>query len=865
MNASAYSNSTFRTFSILKGKSSKLISSHRSSHLIHLKRHYLKQINNRRIGTGPLRSIQRGSMATKSNSSNSKKKTGVSSGASEETKTKFKLPQQFIVRPIDNNADNGQGVIEINAEVMKYLELKNDNFCMISREGEKGIVGISRALKDDSSQTNVIKVGKALRSVGNLLLGERVELKKVSKQPEYLKSVSVGTLQHLQISPVPLSFVTEIENRFNQSGILMPGMIFRSLQLDEKTLVDLIIFDVNQSLEELPDTYEAVLPNVPRTSDNSLISPDSVNKSFSKLSLSEHAQDIDNNYLSSPGLFKMKATNVFVTAESEPSSKYGLPHPVLYNAVGGLKKETSILKSTVEFPLHQPQLFTDFGINPPRGILLHGPPGTGKTMLLRCVANETDAHILTISGPSIVSKYLGETEAALRDIFNEAKRYQPSIIFIDEIDSLAPNRANDDSGEVESRVVATLLTLMDGMDGSGRLAVVAATNRPNSIDPALRRPGRFDQEIEISIPDVEARHDILRKQFSRMSKQRQLLSPEDISNIASKTHGYVGADLIALCRESVMKTIQRGLNENIERDDLKVGINDVLEAMADIRPSAMREIFLETPKVYWDDIGGQEELKQKMKEMIQLPLEAAETFAKLGVSAPKGVLLYGPPGCSKTLTAKALATESGINFLAVKGPEIFNKYVGESERAIREIFRKARAASPSIIFFDEIDALSPDRDSGSGTSAANHVLTSLLNEIDGVEELKGVIIVAATNRPDEIDPALLRPGRLDRHIYVGPPSYDARLQILQKCTKKFNIDTAIVDLKALAECTDGCSGAEVVLLCQEAGLAAIMEDTTTDKVEQRHFTKALAGISRGITPEMLEYYSAFAARSGISK
>ena len=253
-----------------------------------------------------------------------------------------------------------------------------------------------------------------------------------------------------------------------------------------------------------------------------------------------------------------------------------------------------------------------------------------------------------------------------------------------------------------------------------------------------------------------------------------------------------------------------------------------------------------------------------MKEMIQLPLEAAETFNKLGVSAPKGVLLYGPPGCSKTLTAKALATESGINFLAVKGPEIFNKYVGESEKAIREIFRKARAASPSIIFFDEIDALSPDRESGSGTSAANHVLTSLLNEIDGIEELKGVIIVAATNRPDEIDPALLRPGRLDRHIYVGPPDFDARLQILKKCTKNFNIDPLEVDLNALAESTDGCSGAEVVLLCQEAGLAAIMEDVNTSKVEQRHFTKALAGIARGITPEMLEYYSAFAARSGIS-
>lgn len=496
---------------------------------------------------------------------------------------------------------------------------------------------------------------------------------------------------------------------------------------------------------------------------------------------------------------------------------------------------------------------------------MHGPPGTGKTMLLRCVANASNAHVLSIDGPSIVSKYLGETESKLREIFNEAKKYQPAIIFIDEIDSIAPNRANDDSGEVESRVVATLLTLMDGTSSSGRIAVIAATNRPNAVDPALRRPGRFDQEIEIGIPDVDARFDILKKQFEKISTDKHTLSEGDIKSIASKTHGYVGADLTALCRESVMKTIQKALTENSTTDmtELKVGITDVESAMLEIRPSAMREIFLEMPKVYWSDIGGQEDLKRKMKEMIQLPLEAADTFAALGIKAPKGILLYGPPGCSKTLTAKALATESGVNFLAVKGPEIFNKYVGESERAIREIFRKARAASPSIIFFDEIDALSPDRD-GSSTSAANHVLTSLLNEIDGVEELNGVVIVAATNRPDEIDSALLRPGRLDRHVYVSPPDFNARLQILKKCTKNFDLDNTDELLNDLATRTDGCSGAEVVLLCQEAGLAAIMDDIHTKKVDANHFEVALQGISKCITPEMLDYYQEFASRSGIA-
>lgn len=768
-----------------------------------------------------------------------KKKSSGSSSASSDAKPKFKLPKSFIVRPLNSVEDKDAAYIEVSNEVMENLELKSNGLCVVSKEGENGIVAICRQSTDEIPVPNVMKVSKNLRSVGNILLGDRLELRKLASQPEYIKNITIGNLQGLEL---PVEALKVVERSLDKCGLLMPGMVFSSFEIGNDVLVDIIVVDIDKPTDELPDV--------------------------SKLSISENIEKdsvyTNMEYLSPPGIFKKGTSQMVLSNDTEANSRHNLPRPILYNAIGGLTKEISTLKSTVELPLHRPQLFTDFGIEPPRGILLHGPPGTGKTMLLRCVANETNAHVLTINGPSIVSKYLGETEAALRDIFNEAKRFQPSIIFIDEIDSLAPNRASDDSGEVESRVVATLLTLMDGMDGSGRLAVVAATNRPNSIDPALRRPGRLDQEIEISIPDVEARHDILKKQFARMSTKRQVLSADDIYTVASKTHGYVGADLIALCRESVMKTIQRGEVHKIDINDLKVGIQDVLDAMVDVRPSAMREIFLEMPKVYWNDIGGQEELKRKMKEMIQLPLEASETFAKLGVNAPKGVLLYGPPGCSKTLTAKALATESGINFLAVKGPEIFNKYVGESERAIREIFRKARAASPSIIFFDEIDALSPDRDSGSGTSAGNHVLTSLLNEIDGVEELKGVVIVAATNRPDEIDAALLRPGRLDRHIYVGPPDYNARLQILRKCTAKFNLNQESVDLEALAECTEGCSGAEVVLLCQEAGLAAIMEDMQANEVNERHFLRALKGISRGITPEMLQYYEAFASRSGIS-
>ena len=777
-------------------------------------------------------------MAPKSNTSK-KSPTSSSKGESTVKQPKVKIPTEYIVRPLNTKGDNKLTCYAIvNPTILKNLDISPGTICLINKIGYNGIAVQAKPAGDESHPPNVILLSTPIRAVGNILLGDRVEIKKLASQPSYASTISVGSIQG-SLDEQGIN-VKKVEKLLDDCGIIMPGMIFKDFCVDVSTevtkTIDLLITDVADN--RLPD--------------------------ISKMTLQDN-EESDSFYLSPPVLFKKGSTNVILVSSKTVSPKYNLPEHYNYKNVGGLNREIEVLQNTIELPLNQPTLFSDFGVTPPRGILLHGPPGTGKTMLLRCVANSIDAHVLTISGPSIVSKYLGETEAALRDIFNEAQRYQPSMIFIDEVDSIAPNRANDDSGEVESRVVATLLTLMDGMSVSGRVVVIAATNRPNSVDPALRRPGRFDQEIEIGIPDVDARLDILLKQFSKMSAERHTLTNDDIRLIASKTHGYVGADLSALCRESVMKTIQRGIKEGriLSENTLKVTLNDVENAMLEVRPSAMREIFLEMPKVYWSDIGGQEDLKKKMKEMIQLPLEASEAFAKLGVSAPKGVLLYGPPGCSKTLTAKALATESGVNFLAVKGPEIFNKYVGESEKAIREIFRKARAAAPSIIFFDEIDALSPDRDSGSSTSAAHHVLTTLLNEIDGVEELNGVVIVAATNRPDEIDPALLRPGRLDRHIYVAPPDFEARLQILKNCTKKFNIEHTGVDLESLAKRTEGCSGAEVVLLCQEAGLAAIMENLETSEVKPEHFESALKGISRGITPEMLEYYKEFASRSGL--
>lgn len=763
-----------------------------------------------------------------SKSSSKKKNNGVSTPElSTAPAKKIKIPKSFIVRP--NVPTNNKSVanVYINPEILSAMELNNGNLVLVSSSdsGSAGVVATVYS-SNDIVDKNVITISFPYRQLCGLLLGDRVELVKFMNQPQYASDISISGVEETVTEDVRLALL--------DIGLVYPGL---QINVDNKRIT---IVDVNDSLDA----------------------------SMDKLSIKDSDSLLSVHTVSPPYLFS-PTTSINVATLSFPArSKYpNLPQQITYDQVGGLSKQIELLKSTIELPLNNPTLFSDFGISPPRGILLHGPPGTGKTMLLRCVANSiTEAHVLTINGPSIVSKYLGETENAIRDIFNEAKKFQPSIIFMDEIDSIAPSRTSDDSGETESRVVAQLLTVMDGMGDNGRIVVVGATNRPNSIDSALRRPGRFDQEVEIGIPDVEAREEILTKQFAKMNSEKCQITKEEIASIASKTHGYVGADLTALCRESVMKAINRGLTVGISQTAIKVTVDDVYHALPEIRPSAMREIFLEMPKVHWSDIGGQEELKRKLIEVVQLPLEASDSFKNLGVSSPKGVLLYGPPGCSKTLTAKALATESGLNFLAVKGPEIFNKYVGESERAIREIFRKARAASPSIIFFDEIDAIAGDRDGDSSTTAALNVLTSLLNEIDGVEELKGVVIVGATNKPTEIDPALLRPGRLDRHIYVAPPDYDARLQILQKCSRKFNLQSGdeSVDLQKLAELTDGCSGAEVTLLCQEAGLAAIMENKEATTVTNKHFEHALKGISRGITPEMLEYYEKFSKKSGLN-
>ena len=527
--------------------------------------------------------------------------------------------------------------------------------------------------------------------------------------------------------------------------------------------------------------------------------------------------------------------------------------------VGGLGKELRLVSEMIFLPLHAPETFTDAGLRAPKGVLLYGPPGTGKTLIAKTVAKKCRASFFSINGSELLSSVVGESEGALRRIFEKALDDQPSVIFIDEIDALCPKRERS-TDEIDKRMVSTLLTLMDGVDAdlhTQRVVVLAATNRPNALDPAIRRPGRLDREIEIGIPSYSARCDILR---CLLRKADHALTDEAMNEIASKAHGFVGADMKAMCQAAGLHALRRvcGLDGKSSPAIPSISPVDMRRALAETKPSAMREILVEVPTVQWEDIGGQASVKQLLKEAVEWPLQRPEVFQRMGIRPPRGILLYGPPGCSKTLMAKAVATESGMNFIAVKGPELFNKWVGESERAVAETFRKARAAAPSIIFFDEIDALAAQRSGSSGESGgvADRVLSQILTELDGIRPLKQVIVLAATNRPDLVDPALRRPGRIDRCVYVTLPDAEARREILHIHTRNTPLGPD-VDLNAIADCADGFSGAEIAALSRESALFAIEDDKNTEFVAQRHFLKALANVTPQTTKGMLQFFENF--------
>jgi transitional endoplasmic reticulum ATPase len=523
---------------------------------------------------------------------------------------------------------------------------------------------------------------------------------------------------------------------------------------------------------------------------------------------------------------------------------------ITYDELGGLKNEVQKIREMVELPMRHPELFEKIGVEAPKGVLLYGPPGTGKTLLAKAVAGETNAHFISLSGPEIMGKYYGESEERIRDIFKQAEENAPSIIFIDEIDSIAPKR-EEVSGELEKRIVSQLLTLMDGMKSRGKVIVIAATNRPDSIDPALRRPGRLDREIEIGIPDAEGRFDIL----SIHTRGMPIDDTVDLKQISKTTHGFVGADLEVLSKEAAMRSLRRILPEiDLDEDKISTEIlqkikitgEDFLDALKEVRPSALREVQVQIPNVSWDDVGGLAELKEELREAIEWPIKYKEAFDYVDVATPKGILLHGPPGTGKTLIAKALAKMTESNFISIKGPELLSKWVGESEKGVREIFRKARQAAPCIIFLDEVDALVPRRGSGgSGSHVTENVVSQILTEIDGLEELHNVLIIGATNRLDIVDEALLRPGRFDRIIEVPNPDSKGREQIFKIHTKKKPLADDVNILK-LVELTDGFNGAEIAAVANRAATAALkryvggkLENIKEIKVTQQDLLDAI--------------------------
>jgi transitional endoplasmic reticulum ATPase len=712
---------------------------------------------------------------------------------------KLKVAEAF------SQSDIGRGVARIDPKCMEDLKIHDGD--VIEIEGNKITTATVIASQSDVS-LGILRIDSYLRKNAGTSIGEEVTI----------RAAQIKEAKRVKLAPVD----QEIAIRGNLNNVFLNRIVNKG---------DIIVTGARKQQ--------------PRS--NNMMFDDIFNQMMSNIaSLGEIRLAVVNTRPLGPVKITENTQIEMETKPVDPNKFEGIDTliDVSYEDIGGLENEVKKIREMVEIPLKRPELFKQLGISAPKGVLLHGPPGTGKTLLAKAVANETNAHFIVINGPEIMSKYVGGSEEQLRELFEEAEENSPSIIFIDELDAIAPKRA-EVTGDVERRTVAQLLTLMDGLKSRGEVVVIGATNRPDAIDEALRRPGRFDREIEIGVPSKKERREILEIHTRRMP----LSDNVNLDKITEVTHGFVGADLEALCKEAAMRVLRRILPE-IQTDKevppeilekMILDDGDFKDALKEIQPSALREVMVQIPNVTWDQIGGLEKAKQELKEAIEWPIKSPEKFKKFGIKPPKGVLLTGIPGTGKTLLAKAVAHESDANFISIKGPELLSKWVGDSEKGVREIFRKARQTAPTVIFFDEIDAIASARGYDGDSGVTKRVVNQLLTEIDGMEELNDISIIAATNRPDIIDPALLRPGRFDRHVEVGLPDYESRLAIFKVHTKDIPLADD-VDIEDLAQKSEGFVGADIEAICREAVMLTLREDPESDEVYMSEFETAMTKV-----------------------
>ena len=721
-----------------------------------------------------------------------------------------------------------KGIVRIDSETMHFIGVHPGDIVEI--EGARGTVGIvDRAYPTDVGQS-IIRMDGILRRNAKTGIGENVKVRKAN-----IKEASAITIAPAQkgvmVRADPELFKRVLLGRAVVKGdIIVPGGVRQR----------------KRAMNESP-FFEDVFNNM-------------FEESFSigTFGLAGLRFIVVSTTPKNDPVLITESTTITLNPKAVEVSEEKVLE-VTYEDVGGIEEEVTKVREMVELPLKHPEIFEKLGIQPPAGVLLHGPPGSGKTLLAKAVANESEANFILVNGPEIMNKFYGESERKIRSIFEEAEKNAPSIIFFDEIDAIAPKR-EETYGEVERRVVSQLLTQMDGLKKRGKVVVIGATNRPNAIDPALRRPGRFDREISIGVPNKKGRLNILKIHTRLMPLTKDV----SLEKLAEVTHGFVGADLSALTKEAAMNVLRRilpdiklGEKSEIPKkilENLKITSKDFQEALKIVRPSVLREVLIETPNIKWEDIGGLANIKKELKETIEWPLKNPKIFKRMGIRPPRGLLIYGPPGTGKTLLAKAVAKEAEANFISVKGPELLNKWVGESEKGIRKVFERARQVAPAIIFLDELDAIAPRRGAYEGEgNVTERVVNTLLAEMDGLEDLHDVIIIGATNRPDIIDPALLRPGRFDRLLLTPPPSEEGRIQILKIHTQKMPL-AKDVDLKELSTLTDGYVGADVEALCREAGIEALRENVEAVEVTADHFKKALTRVRPSVSKETFERY-----------